>query len=48
MRPLLLLFLSLCLSVALPARGNKLNSRGDNIDYNTLIDDKSGLALDDL
>jgi amidohydrolase len=41
MRPLLLLFLSLCLSVALPARGNKLNSRGYDIDYDTLIDEKT-------
>src|SRR4030095_12882000 len=41
MRPLLLLFLSFCLAVPLFARGKELNSRGDIVDYDTLIDQKT-------
>jgi len=41
MRPLLLLFLSFCLSVPLSVRTTELNSHGNDIDYNTLVDDKT-------
>ena len=41
MKPLLLLFLSLCLTIPLSILGKDLNSHGNDIDYNTLIDDKT-------
>jgi len=41
MRPLLLLFLSLCLTVPLSVRGKEPTPPGDNFDYDTMIDDKT-------